>query len=175
LRSLSEQLQSYAAYHQDSRNKLTHFFGVPLVVFSVFVPLGWFRLVAAPNLPVSGATVFCLLVFIYYLCLDREVALLQAPFSLALLAIADRVSILPFGTSLTVFAAAFCGGWIIQLFGHVLEGRRPALADNFLQIFNAPLFLTAEVLTSLGCRPDLRVAAETVEEEVPPSQTGAAA
>ena len=37
--SLSQQLHSYAAYHQDFRNKLTHFFGVPLVVFGLFVPL----------------------------------------------------------------------------------------------------------------------------------------
>jgi uncharacterized membrane protein YGL010W len=175
LRTLSEQLNSYAAYHHDPRNRLTHFFGVPLVVFSIFVPLGWFRLVEAPNFPVSGATVFCLVVFVYYLCLDREVALWQAPFSLALLAIADRVSVLPFGTSVAVFGGAFCAGWIIQLFGHVLEGRRPALADNFLQIFNAPLFLTAEVLTSLGYRPDLRAAAEPVVEHEPPARTGAAA
>ena len=50
-------------------------------------------------------------------------------------------------------------GWIFQLAGHAIEGRRPALADNFLQIFNAPLFLTAEVLFLLGFRNDLREAA----------------
>lgn len=175
MRSLREQLHSYAAYHRDPRNKLTHFFGVPLVVFSIFVPLGWFRLVQAPDVPVSGATVFCLGVFLYYLCLDWAVALWQAPFSLAILGVADRVSVLPFGTSFAVFAAAFCAGWAIQLFGHVLEGRRPALADNFLQIFNAPLFLTAEVLTHYGYRPDLRTAAVGLAEPVTQARREAAA
>lgn len=173
--SLSQQLHLYAAYHQDPRNKLTHFFGVPLIVFALFVAFGWFRLVDAPNWPVSGATVFCLLVFVYYLCLDRQVALLQAPFSLALLAIADRVSLLPFGTSFAVFAAAFVAGWAIQLFGHFLEGRRPALADNFFQIFNAPLFLAAEVVTLLGYRPDLRAAAPPVAVPLPSERTKVAA
>lgn len=61
--------------------------------------------------------------------------------------------------SAAVFAAAFVGGWAAQLVGHAIEGRRPALADNVLQIFNAPLFLTAEVLVALGFRSDLRAAA----------------
>ena len=41
--SLKEQLVSYGAYHQDPRNKLTHFVGVPLVTFSLFLVLSWFR------------------------------------------------------------------------------------------------------------------------------------
>ena len=42
------------------------------------------------------------------------------------------------------------------MLGHAIEGRRPALADNLLQVFNAPLFLTAEVLFLFGLRQDLR-------------------
>ena len=38
--SLKEQLQSYGAYHRDPRNKLTHFLGVPLVTFALFLALG---------------------------------------------------------------------------------------------------------------------------------------
>jgi uncharacterized membrane protein YGL010W len=96
---------------------------------------------------------------VYYLLLDWRVALLQAPFTLALLVLADRVALWPFAQSLAVFAGAFLGGWVVQLVGHGFEGRRPALADNLLQIFNAPLFLTAEVLFLLGFRPELRAAA----------------
>jgi uncharacterized membrane protein YGL010W len=135
---------------------LTHFLGVPLVTFSLFLALGWFRLVHAPGLPVTAATVFYLAVFLYYLRLDRTVALIQAPFSLALLGLADRAAVLPPRESLAVFLATFLGGWAVQLVGHAFEGRRPALADNLLQVFNAPLFLTAEVLWLLGFRRDLR-------------------
>ena len=53
--SLKEQLESYGAYHRDPRNKLTHFVGVPLVTFSIFLVLSWFRFIAAPELPVTGA------------------------------------------------------------------------------------------------------------------------
>ena len=93
---------------------------------------------------------------IYYLWLDWTIALLQAPLTLALLWLADWVSLLPFTRSLLVFLATFVGGWLIQLLGHFFEGKRPALADNFMQIFNAPLFLTVEILMLLGFRQDLR-------------------
>jgi uncharacterized membrane protein YGL010W len=153
---LAEQLSAYGAYHRDWRNKLTHFVGVPLVTFALFVFLGWLRFAPAPEVPFTGATLFYLVVFLYYLRLDWQVALLQAPFSLALLLLADRVALWPFGQSLAVFAAAFVVGWAVQLLGHGFEGRRPALADNLLQIFNAPLFLTVEVLLLAGFRQDLR-------------------
>jgi uncharacterized membrane protein YGL010W len=58
--------------------------------------------------------------------------------------------------SLSVFLTAFVLGWTIQLVGHAIEGKRPALADNLLQVFNAPLFLTVEALGRFGFRKDLR-------------------
>jgi len=154
--SLRDQLRSYGDYHRNPTNKLTHFVGVPLVTFSIFLVLSWFRFVAAPDWPITAATIFFLVVFLYYLRLDWPVALLQAPVNLLLLGLADRVAMLPFGRSFLVFCAVFVLGWIIQLIGHAIEGKRPALADNFLQVFNAPLFLTAEVLLLLGFRKDLR-------------------
>src|SRR6266403_1094036 len=41
MKSLAEQLGAYSAYHHDPRNTLTHFVGVPLVIFGLFVPLAW--------------------------------------------------------------------------------------------------------------------------------------
>jgi uncharacterized membrane protein YGL010W len=160
MRSLAEQVESYAAYHGDTRNKITHFFGVPLVIFALFLALGWLRFAHAPDVPFTGATLFYVLVCLYYLRLDWKMALCQLPTGLLLLWLADRVALWPFPQSLLMFGATFVGGWIIQLIGHVFEGKRPALADNLMQIFNAPLFLTAEVAFLLGFRQDLRRAME---------------
>jgi uncharacterized membrane protein YGL010W len=155
VKSLADQLASYEAYHRNPANKLTHFFGVPLVTFALFVALGWLRLAPAPELPITGATLFYLGVFAYYLRLDWRMALVQVPVTLALLAAADAVSRWPFGESAVTFLGTFVGGWAIQLAGHAVEGRRPALADNLLQVFNAPLFLAAEAAFALGYRRDL--------------------
>lgn len=169
MKSLSEQVSAYEAYHHDLRNKLTHFVGVPLVTFSIFLFLGWLRFVHDPSLPFTGATLFYLIVFLYYLVLDWKIALLQAPFTLSLLWLADRIALWPFMESLAAFTAAFVGGWIIQLIGHAMEGRRPALADNLLQIFNAPLFLTVEVVNVASGREASNITSHAGSGEQPTS------
>jgi uncharacterized membrane protein YGL010W len=166
--SLKEQMQSYGAYHKDPRNKMTHFFGVPLVTFSLFLALSWFPFVLYPRVPISLATLFYVGVLVYYLKLDWVVALMQLPVTLTLLLIADWAAHLSFVWSFSIFLATFILGWIIQLVGHAIEGRRPALVDNLLQVFNAPLFLCIEVLALLGLRKDL------YESEALPSAQGAA-
>src|SRR5262249_34088621 len=118
--------------------------------------------------PVTGATVFYAAVFLYYLVLDWHVALFQAPVTLGLLVLADGVARWPFLEALPVFLAAFAGGWTMQLIGHGFEGRRPALADNVLQVFNAPLFLVVEALMELGFRPDLKARLRDDSEDGPP-------
>lgn len=152
MKSLSEQMAAYEAYHHDFRNRLTHFVGVPLVTYAMLHFFSWLRFVHAPEGYFTGGTVFYTIVIIYYLRLDWKVALLQAPFTLTLLWLADTFARWPLRESTMIFAATFVGGWIIQLIGHAIEGRRPALADNFMQIFNAPLFLTTEVMEGLGYR-----------------------
>ena len=84
MKTLAEQMRSYSTYHHDLRNKISHFFGVPIVVYSLFIPLGWFRFVHA-DVPLTGATLFYVSVLVYYCRLDWVVSLVQAPMSVALL------------------------------------------------------------------------------------------
>jgi len=48
MRSLTEQVASYAAYHRDRRNIATHFVGVPMIVFAVAV------LLSRPHFELAG-------------------------------------------------------------------------------------------------------------------------
>ncbi len=67
---------------------------------------------------------------------------------------ADRISRLPFPASLGIFAACLALGIALQIIGHLIERKRPALVDNFFQaVFTAPLFLLAEALSGLGWKP----------------------
>lgn len=159
MKTVVQQMVSYSSYHRDPRNKATHFIGVPLVTFSILIPMGWFRF-APLDIPLSIAMLFVLGVSLYYLKLDRLLAIVQLPFTATLLYGADRVALLPFAESMQIFGISFVVGWIFQLMGHVFEGRRPALLDNFLQVFNAPLFLTLELLFVLGLRRDMHLQVE---------------
>jgi uncharacterized membrane protein YGL010W len=159
MKSLEDQMTIYAAYHQDARNKATHFIGVPIIVLSLFIPLAWLRLDIG-GVAISAAMLFAAAVIVYYLLLD-------VPFGLAMLVvfavlawIGERIAMLGAVAGWSWFAMLFIGGWILQLVGHVYEGRRPALADNLFQIFVAPIFLVAEAFFALGYKPRLREAVQ---------------
>jgi uncharacterized membrane protein YGL010W len=155
MKSLADQMAIYAAYHQDARNKATHFIGVPIIVLSLFIPLAWPR-VEFGGVAISAAMLFAAVVVLYYLILDVPMGIAMAVIFGALLWAGERIAALGAAQAWAWFAALFIGGWILQLIGHVYEGRRPALADNLFQIFVAPIFLCAEIFFALGYKPDLQ-------------------
>src|SRR5262245_59102259 len=96
----------YAAYHQDARNKATHFVGVPVIVFSLMIPLGWLR-VDAGGFPLSSALVVTSLLLLYYLVLDIPLAIAMAAIFALMLWGAEPLSQAPLLTSLASFAVLF--------------------------------------------------------------------
>jgi uncharacterized membrane protein YGL010W len=154
MKSLEEQLAIYQRYHRHPTNRLTHFFGVPLIMFSLFVLLGLVR-VEFGGVGISAASVLAIVVLAYYFRLDVVLAVAMTLFTAVLLLLANRVALFGASVSLTVFAVTFVGGWILQLIGHAYEGRRPALVDNLFQVVIAPIFLMAEVFFALGYKRDV--------------------
>ena len=55
----------YGAYHRDMRNRLTHFIGVPAIMFAILLAAGWLRTDVA-SLTVSAAMPLAAAVLIYY-------------------------------------------------------------------------------------------------------------
>jgi uncharacterized membrane protein YGL010W len=155
MKTLEDQMSVYAAYHQDARNKATHFVGVPAIVFSLMIALGWLR-VDVGGFALSAALVVTAILVLYYLALDLPLGLAMAAAFAFMLWAAAPLSQASFAVSLGCFLALFVGGWALQLWGHVFEGRKPALVDNLFQIFVAPIFLAAEVFFALGYKPALR-------------------
>jgi len=150
-------MSTYAAYHQDGRNKATHFVGVPLIVLSLMIPLAWVRIDLA-GMGISAAMVITTVLLAYYLALDFVLGLAMVVVMGALLWLGQALASRGTLAGLTWFAVLFAGGWMLQLVGHVFEGRRPALADNLFQIFVAPIFLCAEAFFALGYKPKLHSA-----------------
>ncbi|HEY7758697.1 MAG TPA: Mpo1-like protein [Burkholderiales bacterium] len=157
--TLEGQMAFYMRYHRDPRNKATHFVGVPLITFSLLVPMSWLA-VDVSGVQITLAHLFLVAVFAYYLYLDATLALALAPVVAVLLYAAQWAAGLGYTSGWAVFGAAFVGGWILQLVGHWFEGKRPALVDNIWQIFVAPLFLMVEALAMLGWKRDLLRRAE---------------
>ena len=154
MKSLEDQMSFYAAYHQDARNKATHFIGVPAIMLSLFIPLAWLRLDLG-GVTLTAAMLFAAAVLVYYFLLDVPVALAMLVITGILVWSGERIAAQGAAQGWIWFGVLFVGGWILQLAGHVFEGRKPALADNLFQIFVAPIFLCAELFFALGYKPKL--------------------
>jgi uncharacterized membrane protein YGL010W len=172
VKTLEEQMAIYAAYHQDARNKATHFVGVPLIMLALLLPLSW------PHFDffgfkVTAAMLLAAAVLAYYFVLDVVLAVAMLAVLGALIWLAELIAAGGAVRGWTWFGALFIGGWILQLVGHAFEGRRPALVDNLFQIFVAPIFLGAEILFALGYKPGLRAAVHARALELRSSSTDA--
>ena len=148
------ELATYTRYHRDARNRITHFIGIPAIVFSILVPLALLR-----SGGISAAMVVATISVIGWIALDRVIGLAMVVAMVPMLIVAEWIA-RTYGstTAWIVFAVFFVGGWVFQLVGHVWEGRRPALADNLFQAFIGPMFIMAEVLMALGLKQDLKAA-----------------
>lgn len=148
-------LASYGRFHRDPRNRLTHYFGVPAIIYSVLIPAALHvDTVSGALLPLDRIIVA--LAAVGYILLDARLGL-SLTVALALLAAAaEATAALGSAHALAIAAAVFVLGWALQLLGHRLEGNRPALLTNLAQILVAPLYLTAELGFSLGLRRGLR-------------------
>ena len=171
MRTLTEQLSQYAAYHRDQRNIVTHFVGIPLIVQAIAM------LLARPSVewmgvPWSVALLVVVVTAVYYLLLDLRFGLVMA----VLLGLALQVGQVAAAWStslwLTTGVGLFVVGWAFQFVGHYFEGKKPAFVDDLMGLIIGPLFVVAELAFALGMRRELQ---HTIEEQVGPVRSGHAA
>jgi len=167
-RFFERQMATYSTYHRDPRNRLTHFFGVPAIIFALLVAMALLRWQIGGTV-VSFAMVFSGAVFVLWLVMDIGIGAPLVALMLPVLVLAEYVArTSTVTTAWIVFAVFFVGGWAVQLWGHYYEGRKPALVDNLFQIFVAPMFLTAELLIMAGFRKTLHARVEAYITETYP-------
>ena len=149
-RTAAALLNQYAEYHRDRRNILTHFIGVPMIVFGVGVLLaGWSFTLA--GLVLTPAWLAFVLAALWYLTRGHlGIGAATTAGVGVLMLLAHRVS----GGSLASWLAwglgFFAVGWVIQFVGHYYEGKKPAFADDIIGLLVGPMFVVLELLAPLG-------------------------
>ena len=143
MKTLTEQLATYAAYHRDRRNIATHFVGIPLIVIAIATLLSR-PVFDLAGLSLSPAIAVVLALAPFYLRLDVPLGLAtMAAYGLSL-AFGAWLAAQPTATWLSAGIGLFVVGWVIQFVGHAWEGRKPAFVDDILQLAIGPLFVVAE-------------------------------
>jgi uncharacterized membrane protein YGL010W len=148
-------LQQYAEYHRDRRNILTHFVGVPMIVFAVGVLLaGWHFTLG--GLALTPAWLVFALVGVWYVTRGHLGIGLATTVSVGLLMVlAHKVSKEPLALWLAWGVGFFVVGWVVQFIGHYYEGKKPAFADDIVGLLVGPMFVVLEMLAPLGLFKDL--------------------
>ncbi len=144
-------MKQYHSYHTNRICVFSHFIGVPMILFSLMIFLGWVEIHVPRVFSISLSWLGIMALSIYYLLLDFTLGLI-AMVALAMLGLLAALFTLhgPTHFNFVLFLSLFVGGWIIQFIGHLFEGKKPAFLDNVSQIFIAPLFLLAEILFKYG-------------------------
>jgi uncharacterized membrane protein YGL010W len=150
------QLTAYAGYHRDERNRVTHIFGIPIIIFAIALPLSLWPL-SLFGIPLNAAIVLAILAMAAWVLLDAGVGLALLAVIVPLLLVAALVA--SHANPMVVWLLAGClfvAGWTLQIVGHArFEHRKPALLDNPMHLLIGPMFIVAKLLVALGFRPDL--------------------
>ena len=146
MRTATDLLSQYAAYHRDRRNIVSHLVGVPMIVFAIGV------LLARPSVPLAGfpvtpAWVMFGLAAAWYLTRGSVVLGMAVSLVVGLLMLfAHQIT-----TSWIAWGVGFfVVGWIVQFVGHWYEGKKPAFVDDLIGLLVGPMFIVAEAMFALG-------------------------
>lgn len=160
MKTLVEHLSTYAEYHRDSRNILTHLFGVPIIVFAVIV------LLSKPAFEIAGFTanpamLGYVLALVFYFRLSFLFGAIMAVLMAAGIYAALSIAQMPMWAWALTGVGAFVIGWVIQFVGHYYEGKKPAFVDDLVGLLVGPIFIVAEVLFAMGLCQDLKTEIES--------------
>jgi uncharacterized membrane protein YGL010W len=150
MRAAIDLLSQYAKYHRDRRNIVSHFIGVPMIVFAIGVLLAH-PAFAVRGIALSPAWLLYALTVAWYLTRGNlTLGLVVSAFVGALLLLSHQAAAGGLSAWLVWGVGGFVAGWLIQFAGHWYEGKKPAFVDDIIGILVAPMFITAELLFMLG-------------------------
>ncbi|MCK8106342.1 MULTISPECIES: Mpo1 family 2-hydroxy fatty acid dioxygenase [unclassified Pseudoalteromonas] len=149
MKTLQQQLGTYGLYHRSKRNVLTHFFGIPLIVFAVLCLLARIQ-IPIGSLLIDGAQLFVFASVVYYLMLSVSLGLIMGVLFTLLLLAAQPIAAMAFWPWLSIGVGVFVFGWVLQFIGHYYEGKKPAFVDDLIGLIIGPLYVTVELLFLMG-------------------------
>ncbi len=147
MRKIDALLHEYGLSHQNQTNKLIHWFCVPAIFFSVVGLI--FSLPSGPLpelLPflsrfANWATVILALVLVYYATLSAPLSLGMLFFSSLCLALANFLDLAFPGKLWLISLTIFVISWIVQFYGHKIEGKKPSFLKDIQFLMIGPAWL----------------------------------
>lgn len=143
--SIKTLFADYASYHENARNRITHYAGIPLIVLAMLGLLGTVRI--GPQawqwteyLRLDAGWMLLVAALPWYLRRDLR---LSVPFFFAVIGLNFLSRVFP----VAVLVGLFIAGWALQLAGHVFfEKRSPAFTKNVEHLLVGPFWICHKIL-----------------------------
>lgn len=153
MQTLQQLLDKYAESHQNKTNKIIHYFCVPAIFFSVVgllmsIPSGLITSATGITDPLyaNWGVVFLIPVLVFYIRLSLKMTVLILSFSI-LCVLGNYQLSLQFNllqASIVIFVIA----WIIQFYGHKIEGKKPSFLDDVKFLMVGPAWILDHIFKS---------------------------
>ncbi|MDF1780006.1 MAG: DUF962 domain-containing protein [Alcanivoracaceae bacterium] len=157
MRSLEQFLQAYGESHRNPVNQYIHILCVPAIFFASLgllwlIPVGnWLGLSASNAYWVNGATLLGVFAGLLYLRLSIGTFVLMVGWFAA--SVLGVIAIEQQGWPLLwISLAVWVFAWILQVYGHKVEGKKPSFIDDLIFLLIGPIFVSVEVAAKLGIK-----------------------
>ncbi len=156
MRKIDSLLAEYGESHQNKTNKLIHWFCVPAIFFSVVglvysIPSGYLQTwIPALGNFANWATITLVLVILYYVSISAPLSLGMLLFSSFCLALANYLTLIFPGKLPLISLGIFVLAWIVQFYGHKIEGKKPSFLKDIQFLLIGPAWLMHFIYKKIG-------------------------
>ena len=153
MQTLQQLLDKYAESHQNKTNKIIHYFCVPAIFFSVIgllmsIPSNLIKNLTgiSDSLYANWGVVALIPVLLFYIRLSLKMTFLILGFSI--LCILGNFQMNVFVELWKASVVIFVIAWIIQFYGHKIEGKKPSFLDDIKFLMIGPAWILDDIFKS---------------------------
>lgn len=155
MKDLNTWLRAYSQDHQNPKNIAIHKVCIPLIMFSL---LGLLFVIPFPvksqggviaKALLSWAMVLEILALIFYLFLSFKDALVMLVIASAMIFTWSYLDYVASFSVLKVSVGIFVASWVMQFWGHKIEGRKPSFFEDIQFLLIGPLWTLHSLIGDL--------------------------
>tara|TARA_Y100000817_G_C16855290_1_gene543737 strand:- start:1820 stop:2281 length:462 start_codon:yes stop_codon:yes gene_type:complete len=138
-------LDKYAESHQNSTNKLIHWFCVPIITFTLLGLLSFIKF-SFLRYNINFSYILFLFALLFYIRLSLSLTIGMGVFAGGSILIINKIShIFTSNELITYYIIAFIVAWIGQFIGHKIEGKKPSFVEDIKFLLIGPAWLLSFV------------------------------
>ena len=145
-------LDKYAESHQNSTNKLIHWFCVPIITFTLLGLLSFIKF-SFLRYNINFSYILFFFALLFYIRLSLSLTIGMGIFAGGSILIINKIShIFTSNELITYYIIAFIVAWIGQFIGHKIEGKKPSFVEDIKFLLIGPAWLLSFVYKKLNIK-----------------------